>query len=105
MKFSIKDFFSKCDQIRRKLRIYVTFTEEILNGKFHFLCSNCENNMHCQHLLRAYCRLLLGVMESCKTVNISKKSINFPYFGSFFPFLTYFYRFSILQQNYTLVLE
>ena len=33
MKFSIKDFFSKCDQIRRKL------TEEILNGKLHFLCS------------------------------------------------------------------
>ena len=28
MKFSIKDFFSKCDQIRRKL-----------NGKRHFLCS------------------------------------------------------------------
>ena len=30
MKFSIKNFFSKCDQI--------TFTEEILNGKLHFLC-------------------------------------------------------------------
>ena len=30
MKFSIKDFFSKCDQIQ------VTFTEEILNGKLHF---------------------------------------------------------------------
>ena len=35
IKFSIKDFFSKCDQIRRKL--LVTFTEEILNGKLHFL--------------------------------------------------------------------
>ena len=35
MKFSIKDFFSKCDQIRRKL--LVTFTEEILNGNLHFL--------------------------------------------------------------------
>ena len=38
MKFFIKDFFSKCDQI--------TFTEEILNGKLHFLCSvgvNFEN--------------------------------------------------------------
>ena len=33
MKFSSKDFFSKCDQI------LVTFTEEILNGKLHFLCS------------------------------------------------------------------
>ena len=28
---SIKDFFSKCDQVRN--------TEEILNGKTHFLCS------------------------------------------------------------------
>ena len=37
MKISIKDFFSKCDQIRRKL---VTFTGEILNGKLHFLCSD-----------------------------------------------------------------
>ena len=33
MKFSIRDFFSKCDQIK------VTFTEEILNGKPHFLYS------------------------------------------------------------------
>ena len=32
MKFFIKDFFSKCDQIRK-------FTEEIYNGKFLFLCS------------------------------------------------------------------
>ena len=30
MKFSIKNFFSKCGS---------TFSEEILNGKFHFLCS------------------------------------------------------------------
>ena len=38
MKFSINDFFSKCDQIGRKLDL-LTFTEEILNGKLHFLCS------------------------------------------------------------------
>ena len=36
MKFSIKDFFSKCDQIRSVLK---KFTKEILNGKLHFLCS------------------------------------------------------------------
>ena len=36
MIFSIKDFFSKCDQFPANL---VTFTEEILNGKPHFLCS------------------------------------------------------------------
>ena len=42
MRFSITDFFSKCDQIRRKLREtadLVTFTEEIRNGKSYFLCS------------------------------------------------------------------
>ena len=35
MMFSIKDFFSKGDQVRRKLRNLVTFTEEILDGKLH----------------------------------------------------------------------
>ena len=39
MKFFIKDFLSKCDQISRKRADFVTFTEEILNGKLHFLCS------------------------------------------------------------------
>ena len=38
MKFSIKDFFSKFDKIRRKKEDLVTFTEDILNGKLHFLC-------------------------------------------------------------------
>ena len=36
MKFSIKDFFSECDQETADL---VTFTKEILKGKLHFLCS------------------------------------------------------------------
>ena len=38
MKFSIKNFSSECDQIHRTAEL-VTFTEEILNGKLHFLCS------------------------------------------------------------------
>ena len=33
MKFSIKDFFSKCDQIRMFPADLVTFTEKIVNGK------------------------------------------------------------------------
>ena len=48
LKFSMKDFFSKCDQIRSHLfgHIYwftylVTFTEEILHGKLQFFCSEC----------------------------------------------------------------
>ena len=42
MKFSIKDFFSKCDQ--QETADLVTFTEKILNGKLRFLCSdNCAD--------------------------------------------------------------
>ena len=40
MKFSIKDFLSKCDQVRSFYADLVTFTEEILNEKLHFLCSD-----------------------------------------------------------------
>ena len=36
MKFSIKDIFSKCEISSVNL---FRFTEEILNGKLHFLCS------------------------------------------------------------------
>ena len=36
MKFSIKEFFSKCEEI----------TEEILNGKLHFLCSATCSLVH-----------------------------------------------------------
>ena len=39
MKFLIKDFFSKRDQIRRKLK---TFTEKILNGKLYFFFATGE---------------------------------------------------------------
>ena len=37
MKFSIKDSFNKCDQIRTA--DLVTFAEEILNGKLHYFYS------------------------------------------------------------------
>ena len=39
-KFPIKDFFSKCDQIRSFTADLVSFTEEILNVQLHFLCSD-----------------------------------------------------------------
>ena len=54
IKFSIKNFFSKCDQIRRQGFLQymwpnpqetadlVTFTEKIINGKLHFRCSEME---------------------------------------------------------------
>ena len=37
MKFSIKDFFITCDQIRRNCG-FGHITEEIFNGKLQFLC-------------------------------------------------------------------
>ena len=42
MKFSIKDFYSTCEQIIRDL---VKFTEEILDGKLHFFvrCAMSQN--------------------------------------------------------------
>ena len=39
MKSSISDFFTKCDQIHRKLRIWSHFLKESLMEKPHFLCS------------------------------------------------------------------
>ena len=36
MKFSIKDFFSKCDQIRRKLRIWSHLLNESVMENFIF---------------------------------------------------------------------
>ena len=41
MKFSIKDFFSKCDTNPLENADLVTFTEEIFTGKLHFSSSNC----------------------------------------------------------------
>ena len=39
MKFSIKDFFTKCDQIRSFLRVWSHLLFKSLVGKLQFLCS------------------------------------------------------------------
>ena len=39
MKFSIRDFFSKCDQIRSFLRIWSLILKKYLMENFIFLCS------------------------------------------------------------------
>ena len=39
MKFPIKDFFSKCDQIRSFLQIWSHLLKKSLMENFHFLCS------------------------------------------------------------------
>ena len=40
MKFSMKDFFSKCDQIRKKLRIWSNLLKKSLMENFIF-CAVC----------------------------------------------------------------
>ena len=39
MKFSIKEFFSQCDQIRKQLQIWSHFLKTSLMENFIFLCS------------------------------------------------------------------
>ena len=56
MKYSIKDFFSKCDQIQKTVHL-VTFDEEILNGKFLFFTVFNENNAEIPHIIY-YCDLI-----------------------------------------------
>ena len=49
IKFSIKNFFSKCDQMRPNFPAdLVTFTEKILNEKLHFLSSVISNGFSFQ---------------------------------------------------------
>ena len=74
MKFSIKDSFSKCDQLRRKLRIWSHLLKKSLMGNFIFLCSleSCPYLIHCVKYTRirslsgphiSVFRLNLGICE------------------------------------------
>ena len=51
MKFSIKDFFSKCDQIRRKLRIWSHLLKKYLMKNFIFCAMTVTDPNH-------YCKFL-----------------------------------------------
>ena len=44
LKFSRKDFFSKCDQIRRKLRIWSYLLKKSLMENFFFCAVNETNS-------------------------------------------------------------
>ena len=44
MKFSIKDFFSKCDQNRSFQRIWSHFLKKSVMENFIFLCSLCDSS-------------------------------------------------------------
>ena len=45
MKFSIKDFFSECDQIRRKLRIWSHLLKKSFMANFIFCAVNKSTKM------------------------------------------------------------
>ena len=53
-KFSIKDFFSKCDQIRRKLRTWSHLLKKSLMENFIFCAVIGTNTRFVDHLIR-YC--------------------------------------------------
>ena len=57
MKFSIKDFFSKWDQIRRKLRIWSHLLKKLLMETSFFV--QCKNAFYLSYSLMFYNFLLL----------------------------------------------
>ena len=52
MKLSIKDFFSKCDQIRRKLRIWSHLLKKSLMESFFFCAVSRTANLNFAWILR-----------------------------------------------------
>ena len=88
MKLSITDFFSECDQIRKKTADLVTFTEEIRNGQLHFLCSAiliCLLQVHvqgrivsdkkCKHKDK-YVKVLLKIWEKVLAQEVQAEKFN-----------------------------
>ena len=49
MKFSIQDFFSKCDQIRGKLRIWSHLLKKSLMEDFIFCARNTNNFLNMKY--------------------------------------------------------
>ena len=70
MKFFIKDIFSKCDQIHRKLDL-VAFAEEILNENLHFLYS-VTNIIQMNILSPNRCDQTLAKFKNCFDVEIER---------------------------------
>ena len=67
MKFSIKDFFSKCDQIRRKQRVSLSSIEFGLIQKFQiifFVISNCC--IRFQYTWKVFSKFVITVVDVMK---------------------------------------
>ena len=70
MEFSIKDFFSKCDQIRRKLRIWSQLMKKPLMENFIF-CAVGQPSHHihfcwvCKEQIKLICILCSVIVVLC----------------------------------------
>ena len=75
MKFSIKDFFSKCDQIRSLLRVWSHLLKKSLMENFIF-CAVTENSKlrSCSHQRRIRIRI-----HTCPTSKIERFAIDLFY--------------------------
>ena len=77
MKFSIKDFFNKCDQIRRKLRIWSHLLKKSLIENFIFLVVHVHYVYECLRVFASY-------LPSIFYVDYMPLVFNAPYVHSLF---------------------
>ena len=70
MKFSIKDTFSKCDQIHRKLRIWSHLLKKSLNENFCFGAVHFVSNLN---LLNNF--ILLGIHKNQRRISEPTKHL------------------------------
>ena len=70
MKFFLKNFFSKCDQMQKKLRI-CSYLQKIFNVKLYFLCSDIMANQILSDKLGVYVEPSSTSMMECFSENNS----------------------------------
>ena len=63
MKFSIKDFFSKCDQIRRFLRIWSHLLEKSLIESFIFYVVKCQHNASIYNVFKLKSKIFAMIVK------------------------------------------
>ena len=64
MKFSIKDFFSKCDQIRRKLQIWSHLLNKSLMENFNFCVVKGNSFQQCA-VMAMCCHEIITICYCC----------------------------------------
>ena len=85
MKFSIKDFFSKCEQIRRKLRIWSHLLKKSLMENFIFcvvhFCSNLISDipLHSLHKFNQQMHLIYIELLPFQLLDNTLSPVFFPF--------------------------